>query len=296
MRSILVFFSILISFQSGFSQDKPKVGEFQTPKVTFNVSGIEKGEIKADEAVPIGDTVQVTLSLPETKPGNISEDLLKKGKLTADISTMWEVKEFVVSGNKAKEVPKKFKLSDKDKTISFGTGVKATELQVECIITWSFVVIDEASAKFVAASTMTYKFKTVVTIGQMPNPPPGPKPPVNPEIPDGKLGLSKKVYELVNEATNKVDVANVLKAAAVKTLNEANAGKLKTDRELLSAWNLNNLKEAESFGDSIADSLDSFSNKLQPVLEKLYKDKKLSNLGTYKDLLQDFIEVMEKVK
>ena len=196
MKKLFLLLALFMSSASSFAADPVPVStpskfvEPALPDVKFEVSGVESGVIEQGKSIPAGDNVIVALKLPENLVAPIPDDLAKKGKLSTSVSSKWEVRELTIEKGKPKQVNRKFRV-DGDKSVSFGTGVKSTELQVECIVTWLFVVQEEATQKFVVAKTVTGKYTTTVTIlGQLPQPPPDPtKPDPAAPLSDGKLGV-----------------------------------------------------------------------------------------------------------
>lgn len=303
MKKLMAFFVSVCLITPVFGQTKTV--EPQIPDVRFTVSGVENGEVTEDKSIPIGDIVLVNLKLPENPAPPVETALLGKGKVTVSASMLWDVHELVVSGGRAKEVKRKFRASDGDKSIVFGTGVRSTKLQVDCIITWLFVSVDESTQKVVFVKTLTSKYGSTVTIGQMPQPPPDPiipdpvnPDPVNPTIPDGTLGIGLKFYNLLMsvDPSVRVKVATVLKDGTSTTLNEANANKFKTSAELLKGWNENNTKDNEKLSPSEFSALNTVSDALAPILQQLYKDRKITTVSTYKTLFSEMLAVLEKVK
>ena len=304
MKKILVLVSLFVFATSSFAADPlptptpTKFVEPALPDVKFLVSGVETGDVEQGKGIPAGDNVIVTLKLPENLVAPIPDEFAKKGKVNSSFSSKWEVRELMVSDGKAKQVNRKFRV-DGDKSVSFGTGIRSTELQVECIVTWLFVVQEDTTQKFVVAKTVTGKYTTTVTIlGQMPQPPNPDKPDPNTPLSDGKLGVNKKIAEAVNKVPSqfKNDVVAVYKNGTVKTLNEANAGKLSNGQSIMKAWGENNIAESNFLSVEALSAVDSLSNDLKPIFKNLYDNGKLTTSENYKNLLTDMLEVLEKVK
>lgn len=299
MKKLFVLLGLFVWSAGSFAADPlptptpSKFVEPALPDVKFVVSGVESGTIEQGKGIPAGDNVIVALNLPENLSAPIPDELSKKGKLSTSVSSKWEVRQLAVENGKAKQLTRKFRV-DGEKSISFGTGVVSTELQVECIVTWLFVVQEETSQKFVIAKTVTGKYLTTVTIlGQMPRPPDGPD-----VVEDGKLGVNKKIAEVFNKVPEqfKATIIGVYKSGTSKTLNEANAGKISGGEAIMKAWGENNIAEAKLLNDDIKSSLKTLGLALQPIFLDLYNQNKLPTTENYKNLLTDTLDVLEKVK
>lgn len=292
MKKIL--YTLLFAFAS-FSFSYADV-----PDCKITISAIEAGEIEAGKAVPIGDTVVVNIKTPDLASivpplDKKVSDLAKKKIVKFD--TKWQVSEFVISNGKPKVVVRKFKESSDKASITFGTGSKTAELNVQCIVTFLFVGTDDAG-KSMYDATQTEVYSNVVVIGKVPDPTPDPaNPNINIDVPDGKFKVGKQIYKLLNEISdvNRKNAVQAFKNGTTSTLNTANA-KPMSPTELLKLWTENNVSEGNKLDVNVIDEMDSFSNKLQPIFVQLYKDKKLATIDDYKTFLTDFNTLLDKVK
>lgn len=270
------------------------------PDCKITVAAIEAGEIDQGKAVPVGDTVIVSLKAPDLN--SVSPPLDEKVKKLATkkvvkVDTKWQVSEFVISNSKPKVVVRKFKECNDKSSITFGTGSKSAELNVQCIVTFLFVGTDDAG-KSIYDATQTEVYSSVVIIGKA-SPDPVVPDPSNPniDVPDGKFKVGKQIYQLLNEISesNRKVAVQAFKNGTTTTLNEANAKPMSV-QEFLKAWSNNNTSEGNKLDVNVIDEMDKFATKLQPVLVQLYKDKKLVVLEDYKTFLTEFNILLDKVK
>ena len=279
MKKIGSLLVLCFSFTFCFAQQETVV----FPELKLTASGIEVGDIEQGKNVSVGDVITVGLKLPEFPPDK-----------QISVSTLWEVKEFLSENGKVKEVKKKVKFDKNTNSVTFGTGVKPTELYVECIATWLAVVTDK-DGKFVTARTETIKQFMVINIGQLPQPPPPVNPNVPVNIPDGKFGVGKKIYDIAERVDPKYkkDVLNVFVKGGAVTINEITASKFFNAQELLNGWRANNKEAAVNYQEASGEIL-KMANEISVIMEKLSKESKLKTIDDYRTFIWEMMEVLGK--
>jgi hypothetical protein len=272
----LSLFTLFLLTASVFSQDK-----FVVP--TQKITG-------AEEAFPNNEMIVLKITPITDKP-----------KYLVDVKYTWVV---LADGKEKKNV-----LTWPDNTtVGFGRG-SAKTIQVFTMINYLYTVrekdssdgaIVEVGQKNSGLVVTPIKFKDdVVPDPDNPNPPnPNPNPTPGPVLPDGKFGLAKTSYDLVNSkvpAVSRVKGSTALSTSLEGVAASIAAGALTSPDVILSTVKTSNNTALQNSGVSIAD-WDEFGNGMQAALLKLYKDKKLNVATDYAEAFKEISTGLKAVK
>lgn len=197
--------------------------EFPIPKQTI---------LGADKPIPLGEMVDMSLSPLESKPVTLisTSEVWRVYDVNPDVSlTEKRVREYTDSSGK--------------RGVFFGAGIADKKMLVLVAVTYLYVVKDEKDpSKVNKVATRTSLLTAELTIGngkpKPPEPPsPKPVPPApGPNLPDGKYGLAKFIYNqvtLYTPAESRKAWAQVHIKAYREVVALANKGEFKDSRELL---------------------------------------------------------------
>lgn len=210
----------------------------------------------------------------------------------ANTSVEWKVYTFGVKedGSQVLNEEPVFKYED---GVLFGSGITDQTFFVQAIVTHLYLVKD-ANGVVKEAATRTPVYTAKVVVGQ----PAPPTPPAPPSLPDGKFGMAKTTYQLANANFTRpiaVKGAPVLAGSFREIAKQISNGKWSTVEALLNDSKTINNEALAKVGVTTNDS-DKFFTALQPVVFKLYKDKKLNGLNDFVILYGEMADGLAAVK
>lgn len=224
----------------------------------------------AEQPVPIGEIIRLTLNPPASPPAN----LLKT-------SVLWKV----FDGNQEQKF-----FNESENTIYFGTGTKKRTLTV--IASVSYLFVEKKEGNIVDADVRSQLIKMEVKIGTGTD--------VNvddPVFPDGKYKLASTTWKIANDkvsAEAKVAAKNLASSYRGIAAKIAAGGILKIEDVLAQTptSNITALTNAGVKKEEWAPAL----KELEDVVFKLYTDKKIVTLEDFKIAWNEIAEGLSAVK
>lgn len=260
-------------------------------------SGADPKIVGADQPVPLGELVSLSVTPPEAD-----------GKGHSPVVTVkydWSVFEW----NKDKKdfVPKRVKV-DLDGGVCFGAGIVEKKLLVHCAVTTTYPVKDK-DGKVTGLKADTSLLTATVTIGDgtppKADPPVGPPPdatppdvpkppPAAPNFGDGKWApVSELVWKAAkNVPANARPAAKALATAFRKTADDIKAKKLAGQAAILAATRDAN---TEALGKD-KDAWDPVSEALSEALFKLAQAGELATDSDYEEAFRAVAAGLDQVK
>jgi hypothetical protein len=252
-------------------------GNFQVP---------EQSIVGADEPVPLGELVDLTVSPIKEKPQHLDQ-----------VSYQWTVLESDGKGGLREKRAKNY-----EDGVFFGAGLRPQKVFVVCHVTYLFVVRgDDKKVNQVAVKTV--KLSSTVTIGEPgpdpPGPGPGPNPPgPEPVVPDGQFKLAKFVYGEANKvaAQSRSGGAKALAEAFRSMAASVAAGAFSKDEDILKESRRKNNSALAAVGDHAVKDWDGFFLALQDRLYELYKSGALKGKDAYATAFREMQSGVEAVR
>lgn len=259
-----------------------------------NVSGddspkfiVPEQEILGDEdPVALGDLVSLSVSRIEKHPN-----------YHVSCSYTWTLIDLSNGDNKSH--------ISTDDGVFFGAGISEKTIRAICAVTHVYIVPGETKGTCKEIVTKTVMLEGNVRIGgsnptpPTPTPPgPGPAPTPAPDLPDGKFGLAKTVYSLVNEAApadTRVAGAHAMATAMRGIASSIAAGVLKKPEDVLKTTTNSNRLAMTNVGVDY-NTWNAYSSKLETVLFDLYETEKLNTLEDYQTAWNEIATGLEAVK
>lgn len=233
----------------------------------------EQKIVGAEESIPLGELVTLSVTKPKAVPN-----------LTAT-SYLWRVYDGYTE--------KKFAV-DSEGNVFFGSGLRPKKLLALLSVTHVYVLKDGEKEPRVA--TKNILLSAIVNIGggdPVPPPPDNPPQPL-PDLPPGKNGLSRFVYDESKSvpADKRVKGAKALAGSFTSMASAIVAGAVVTPQDILKQTKAAN---DSALGSDAAD-WEKFSESLQEKLWALYKDKKLATANDFADAWKEIAVGLNAIK
>lgn len=281
MRKLLSICILLVgvNFTSADSPVTPKIPtsspsskeEYVVP--TQSIKGLEK-------PVAIGDVVTLSLSKVDTVAPLVSYD------------EVWKIYEFVNVDGRTKVINKtteSYTNTEGNKVIVFGSGTSSRTLFVQVAVTYLYATKDTDKITKFGSRTVILTGELSIGDGTDPQPPP--------DVPDGKFGLTKLVYQsMMNNVKNGRVSAGKKVALGYDSVVTKIRAKTLTDPEEI-------LQEAGKAASAALMGLDydkqgwaKVSDDVQNKLFDLYTNKVLKVSNDYADALESLSSGLKLVK
>lgn len=283
MRKLLSICILLVgvTFTSAEPPTTPKIptsspsskDEYVVPNQT--IKGLEK-------PVAIGDVVTLSLSKVDTVSPLVSYD------------EVWKVYEFVTIDGKTKVINKtteSYTNAEGNKVVVFGSGTSSRTLFVQVAVTYLYATKDSDKITKFGSRTVVLTGELCIGDGTDPQPPP------TPEVPDGKFGLTKLVYQsMMNNVKNGRVLAGKKVAVGYDSVVAKIRAKNLTDPEEI-------LQEAGKAASTALMGVDydkqgwsKVSDDVQNKLFDLYTNKTLKVSNDYADALESLSAGLKLVR